>query len=112
MVRTGLPPITQDVFDDVEALLNPLEPRLISANMSEHARAAPMLRNSDIAAMLREVPNRSAGDAYGWTYEHVQQTLGHPQALGALKEFIYFVIGGGAIGGATADLNRLRATPT
>ena len=70
-----------------------------------------MLRNTDIAAILRAVPKISARDAYGWTYEHIQLTLGHSKALGALTDFTNLLNSGGATSGTIADLNMLKATP-
>ena len=83
---------------------------MITTNISEHARPTPMLRNTDIAALLRKVPKISARDAYGWTYEHLQQTLGHPPALGGLRDFILLLNSGGATSGTVVDLNILKAT--
>ena len=74
----GVAPIAQDVSEQIQA-------RLSCTNISEHARATPMLRNTDIAVMLRNVPKRSARAAYVRTYEHLQQTLGLPPALGGQR---------------------------
>ena len=70
-----------------------------------------MLRNTDIAVMLRNVPKRSARDAYVRTYENVQQTLGLPPALGGLKDFINLLNSGGATSGTIVDLNILKVAP-
>ena len=67
----GVAPITQEVFNQAEALLNPQAPRPISVGIAEHARQAYVLRNTEVAAMLRRTPKRSAREAYGWTYEHL-----------------------------------------
>ena len=107
----GVAPITQDVFDQIGALLNPQEPRPINVCISEHSRQSPRLRNPEVAAMLRKVPKRSARDAYGWTYEHLQQLLGHSQGLTGLKEFLNCLNGGGAASGTITDLNILKVTP-
>ena len=61
--------------------------------------------------MLRKAPKRSARDAYGWTYEHLQQLLGHSQVLTGLKEFLNRLNGGGATSGTITDLNILKVTP-
>ena len=84
----GVAPITQEVFEQIGALLNPQEPRPINVCIADHARQSPNLRNTEVAAMLRKAPTRSARDAYGWTYEHLQQLLGHSQGLTGLKEFL------------------------
>ena len=107
----GVAPITQDVFDQIGALLNPQEPRPISVCIADHARQPPNLRNTEVAAMLRKAPKRSARDAYGWTYEHLQQLLGHSQGLTGLKEFLNRLNGGGATSGTITDLNILKVTP-
>ena len=109
---SGVAPITQDVLDQIGALLSPQEPRPINVCIAEHARQSPRLSNAEVAAMLRKVPKRSARDAYGWTYEHLQQLLGHSQGLTGLKEFLNHLNGGGAASGTITDLNILKVTPS
>ena len=70
-----------------------------------------VLRNTEVAAMLRRAPKRSARVAFGWTYEHLQQLLGHSQGRTALKDFFNLLNGEGAASGTVSDLNIRKVTP-
>jgi hypothetical protein len=64
-----------------------------------------------MARTARSTPKKSAADAYGWTYEHIQALRGDAEATGALSGFLNHMQGGRLYKENMKELNVVRVNP-
>ena len=102
----------EDTMKQLNELLNPIPPRPTWACASpDHA---PRPAQTTIEAMVkaaRGTPKKSAADAFGWTYEHIQALLGDAEATGAFNRFLNHMQGGRLHRETMNEFNVVRATP-
>ena len=69
------------------------------------------MAKKEVAKIARGTPKKTAADAIGWTYEHIQALLGDEEASAAFATFINHMQGGRLHPETMLDLNTVRVTP-
>ena len=78
---------------------------------TSRARMPAQLDPTKLGVILRATPKRTAADIYGWTYEHLQISIGEEEATEAMGRFLNHVLGGRILQGTLEGMSLVKVTP-